>query len=80
MGGKFVYVPGVQADYRVHKTNSLSRRNPEKLVLDCFNNACQVENFWKANGGITVQRRLALESVYGFTARFYFRARSPKIL
>jgi glycosyltransferase involved in cell wall biosynthesis len=72
MGGKFVYVPGVQADYRVHKTNSLSCRNPTKFVLDCFNNACQVENFWKANGGITPERCIALEKVYGYTARFFF--------
>ncbi|MFN6460353.1 MAG: glycosyltransferase [Nostoc sp. DedVER02] len=72
MGGKFVYVPGVQADYRVHKANSLSRRNPTKFVLDCFNNACQVEEFWKVNGGITPERQVSLEKVYGGVARFFF--------
>ncbi|MBH8561048.1 glycosyltransferase [Nostoc sp. CENA67] len=72
MGGKFVYVPGVQADYRVHKANSLSRRHPIKFVLDCFNNACQVEEFWKANGGITPERQVTLEKVYGGVARFFF--------
>lgn len=72
MGGQFVYVPGVQADYRVHKANSLSRRHPIKFVLDCFNNACQVEEFWKANGGITPERQVTLEKVYGGVARFFF--------
>jgi hypothetical protein len=31
-----------------------------------------VENFWKANGGITPERCIALEKVYGYTARFFF--------
>jgi glycosyltransferase involved in cell wall biosynthesis len=72
VGAKFVYVPGVQADYRVHKINSLSRRNPSQFILDCFNNACQIEDYWKVNGGITLQQRIALEKVYGQVARFYF--------
>jgi glycosyltransferase involved in cell wall biosynthesis len=78
MDGKFVYVPGVQADYRVHKSNSLSRRNRTKFVLDCFNNACQIENVWKANGGITPERCIALEKTYGHTARFLFENDRPK--
>ncbi|QIR40492.1 glycosyltransferase [Tolypothrix sp. PCC 7910] len=77
MGGKFVYVPGVQADYRVHKANSLSRRNPIKFVVDCFNNACQVEEFWKVNGGITSERQATLEQVYGGVARFFFEHDRP---
>ncbi|PMB45139.1 glycosyl transferase family 2 [Fischerella thermalis CCMEE 5205] len=72
VGGNFIYVPGVQADYRVHKKDSLSRRNPAKFVLDCFNNACQVEDFWKVNGSITPERRSALEKTYGQVARFYY--------
>ena len=78
MGGKFVYVPGVQAHYRVHKSNSLSRRHPIKFVLDCFNNACQVEEFWKANGGITPERQVTLEKVYGGVARFFFECDRSK--
>lgn len=50
----------------------MSRRNPAKFVLDCFNNACQVEDFWKVNGSITPERRSALEKTYGQVARFYF--------
>lgn len=72
-GGKFIYTPGVQADYRVHKTAvSLSRRNLATFAQDCFHNACQVENIWKTNDQITSERCLALEKVYGRLARFYF--------
>ncbi|MBW4646748.1 MAG: glycosyltransferase [Goleter apudmare HA4340-LM2] len=73
VGGKFIHVPGVQANYRVHKTaTSLSRRNFASFMEDCFQNACQVEEIWKAQGEITPQQRIALENVYGQTARFYF--------
>ncbi|WP_017653950.1 glycosyltransferase family 2 protein [Fortiea contorta] len=72
-GGKFIHVPGVQANYRVHITaTSLSRRNLASFVRDCFHNACQVEEIWKANGGLTHKQRVALENVYGQTARFFF--------
>ncbi len=72
VGGEFVYVAGVGADYRVHKSASLSRRNPAGYVQDIFHNACQVEAIWKSNGGITPERCAALEEVYGQVARFYF--------
>lgn len=73
VGGKFIHVPGVQANYRVHKTaTSLSRRNAASFIEDCFQNACQVEEIWKAQGGITPKQHVALENVYGQVARFYF--------
>lgn len=77
VGGQFVYVPGVGADYRVHRSNSLSRRNPVGFVHDVFRNACQVEAIWKNNGGITTQRRAALEQAYGQAARFFFEHDRP---
>jgi glycosyltransferase involved in cell wall biosynthesis len=73
VGGKFIYVPGVQANYRVHKTaTSLSRRNSASFVEDCFQNACQIEAIWRDQGGITPKQRVVLEKVYGQTARFFF--------
>jgi hypothetical protein len=78
VGGEFVYVAGVGADYRVHKSASLSRRNPAGYVQDIFHNACQVEAIWKTNGGITPERCAALEEVYGQVARFYFERDRPK--
>jgi glycosyltransferase involved in cell wall biosynthesis len=77
VGGQFVYVPGVGADYRVHRSNSLSRRNPVGFVGDVFRNACQVEAIWKNNGGITTERRAALEQAYGQAARFFFEHDRP---
>jgi hypothetical protein len=78
VGGQFVYVAGVGAEYRVHRTNSLSRRNPVGFVNDVFHNACQVETIWKTNGGISRERLAALEAVYGYVARFYFERDRPK--
>jgi glycosyltransferase involved in cell wall biosynthesis len=73
VGGKFIHVPSVGANYRVQKAAySLSRRNPAKFIDDCFNNACQVQEIWKANGDINLEHRIALMKVYGQVARFYF--------
>ncbi|MEH2191983.1 MAG: glycosyltransferase [Nostoc sp.] len=72
VGGKFVYVSGVGANYRVHKNNSLSSRSPLGFVKDCFHNACQVEEFWKNHGGLTPNRCAALAKVYDYTARTLF--------
>lgn len=74
VGAKFVYVPGVGASYRVHKSNSLSRRNRLAFMTDVFRNASQVEAFWKANGGLTNNRCHALAYVYDLTARSLFMA------
>lgn len=74
MGAKFVYVPGVGCQYRVHKSNSLSRRNRPEFFQDIYRNACQVEAFWQHNGGLTKPRIRALIQVYDLTARSLFMA------
>ncbi|MEH1863698.1 MAG: glycosyltransferase [Nostoc sp.] len=74
VGGKFIYVPGVGANYRVHKNNSLSSRSPVGFVKDCFHNACQVEEFWRNNGGLTPERCSALIRGYNYTSRTLFMA------
>ena len=71
-GGKFIRVPGVGAYYRIHGCQSLSRRNEQAFVKDCFHNAWQVENFWRTHGGINSERKRALLRVYGRSARFFF--------
>lgn len=78
VGGQFVYVPGVGANYRAHRSNSLSRRNPVSFFHDIFHNACQVEAIWRTHGGITPERLAALVGVYGYVARFYFERDRPK--
>lgn len=72
LGGRFTYVPGVSAYYRVHGSQSLSRKNHQAFVKDCFHNACQIEEFWHSHGGITSDRQQALLKVYGQAARFFF--------
>ncbi|MFN7517618.1 MAG: glycosyltransferase [Dolichospermum sp.] len=78
IGSKFVYVPEVEAYYRVHKDVSLSRRSKIKFTEDCFENACQVEAFWQDNGGMTMERKNALIKVYGQVARFFFECDRTK--
>jgi len=70
--GKFVYVPGVGADYRVHRTDSLSRRDPIAFNRDIFKSATEVEEWWKRDGVITEARSQALIKVYGYVARASF--------
>jgi glycosyltransferase involved in cell wall biosynthesis len=72
LGGRFTYVPGVSAYYRVHGSQSLSRKNQHAFVKDCFENACQVEEFWQSHGGMSSDRQQALLRVYGQSARFFF--------
>lgn len=73
MGAKFVHVAGIDAYYRVHKKNSLSKRSRIAFAQDCLNNAYQLEKFWlERKGEITNKQRYALIKVYGGLARFFF--------
>ncbi len=69
MGGKFVHVPGVRAEYRIHNNPSLSRRNPVEFVKDCYRNGYQVQEFWERQGELNPERKKALAQVYNYTAR-----------
>lgn len=71
-GGKFEYIPSVEAYYRVSRGSSLSKRDPLRFHIDCFSNAQQIEQFWRKNGGLSYDRRKALSYVYGFTAEYLF--------
>ena len=77
-GARFVYVSGVSAYYRVHKKASLSKRNRSAFAKDCFNNACQVEDFWHKKGGnLNLEQIKALIQVYGGVARFFYEYDRP---
>lgn len=71
-GGTFVRVPQTLAVYRVHRTDSLSKRDKSAFILCCYVNAGQIEEFWQEHGGVTVERKTALLKVYGQVARFFF--------
>ncbi|BAQ66180.1 glycosyltransferase [Geminocystis sp. NIES-3709] len=71
-GGKFIHISDLGAYYRVHRCNSLSKRNKIDFSQDCLTNAYQVEDFWKNRGEITIEQKNALIKVYGNLARFFF--------
>lgn len=73
-GGRFVYAPGVYGYYRVHGTQSLSRRDPRLFDRDVLRNAVQVQRWWEEHGGITPARKEALLETYGYLARSGYAA------
>jgi glycosyltransferase involved in cell wall biosynthesis len=46
-GGKIVYTPGVQAQYRTQQNNSLSQRDNLAFTKDCFINAKELYTLWE---------------------------------
>lgn len=78
VGAQFVYLPGTGADYRVPSGNSLSTRDPMRFVLDCFHNACQVEDIWRARGGLDKEQCKALADCYDYTARTLLQGDYPE--
>jgi hypothetical protein len=72
VGGKFVYVEGVGADYRLHFNPSLSRRNPLAFVKDCYINGCQVQQFWERRGELNAEQIKTLITLYDYTSRTLF--------
>ena len=76
-GGKFVYCPGVSAYYRVHATGSSSRRDPVAFSRCVYRNACEIEAWWRANGGISGARRGALIKCIGQVARSSYTQDPP---
>jgi glycosyltransferase involved in cell wall biosynthesis len=72
VGGKFAHAPGVGARYRIHRGDSLSRRNQPAFVLDVFRNACDLQRIFEARGGINAEQRRALAQIYDYAARSLF--------
>ena len=71
-GGRFIYCPGIMAYYRIHSTDSVSRRDPIGFVRDCFRNAAEIEKWWEEHGGCDEGYRGALLKVYSYVARASF--------
>ena len=68
-GARFVQVPGVGADYRDHLRSSLSKRDPVAFVRDVLQNACEIEQIWRANGELGADQISALTGAYDYAAR-----------
>jgi glycosyltransferase involved in cell wall biosynthesis len=76
-GGRFVYVPGITAVYRVHSNDSLSRRDSVKFTKDIFTNASQIEEVWRRRGELSEEQKKALVSAYGYVAHQLFMISKP---
>ncbi|HNX81487.1 MAG TPA: glycosyltransferase [Candidatus Omnitrophota bacterium] len=68
-GGRFIYCDGLAACYRKHERGSVSTRNRQAFIRDCFCNAVSVEEWWRQHGGIIAKRKKALVQVYEYVAR-----------
>lgn len=75
-GGKFVHVPGVTASYRVHRKESLSRRDPSRFMKDVLANAIEVQEIWEKRGLMSEDQKKVLVSTYEYAARHFFELQS----
>jgi hypothetical protein len=71
-GATFAHVAAVGAKYRVHGSESLSRRDPRAFLDDCFHNASTIEAMWTTAGELTAERRRMLARVFAHVARAAF--------
>jgi glycosyltransferase involved in cell wall biosynthesis len=72
VGGKFVYVPGIGARYREHRSTSLSRRSNVAFVADVFRNTCDLQATLERRGALSAEHRGALAQIYDYAARSFF--------
>lgn len=73
VGGRFVHVAGVGAQYREQcAATSLSRRDPLGFLQDIFVNAQQVEQRWWQQVTMTRERQQALARVYSYVVYEFF--------
>ena len=72
VGGKFIYVPGVGAQYREHRGTSLSRRSHIAFVSDVFRNGCDLQEIFDSRGDMSTEERRAFAGIYGYAARSLF--------
>jgi glycosyltransferase involved in cell wall biosynthesis len=72
-GGRFVHVSSVGVRYRVHGTDSLSRRDPLTFHEDCLRSVSEVHSRWLAEGTLDDERRDALVKCYAYLARAFFK-------
>ena len=72
-GARFVKVPEVLAEYRVHEDGSLSTQDQEAFNRDIWVNARQIEERWRTQQGTpTDPQKKALADVYDHCARTFF--------
>jgi glycosyltransferase involved in cell wall biosynthesis len=72
-GARFVYCPGIVAQYRMHSSLQNSKRDPDLFNRDIFHNTLEVEAWWRAHGGLTEEREAALLLAYQYITRSTYR-------
>jgi glycosyltransferase involved in cell wall biosynthesis len=55
-GARFIYMPEVLANYRVHRKGSLSKKNPDLFERDILKNSFQTQNRWQKKNMLTRAR------------------------
>lgn len=62
----FIYTPGVMGYYRMHESGSLSTKNRFNFMLDCFENAKQVDQIWRKEYALDLEKKKAVLGVLRF--------------
>jgi glycosyltransferase involved in cell wall biosynthesis len=82
-GAEFIYVDDLGLRYRVHGSDSLSRRDPRAFLDDCYRSAAELHDRWRRDGTLDEPRRRGLVRALGHVARGFFdvdRARFDEVL
>lgn len=69
LGAAFVRTEHLGLYYRVHRMTSLSSRDPERFLIDSYENARQLHDEWRAACVLDAERRECLVSIYRHLAR-----------
>lgn len=72
LGGTFVHVPGIGAQYRVLLDVSLSRRSEKAFAEDVFRNGCDLQNIIESKNLMTAAVKAEFARLYDHTARTLF--------
>ncbi|SRR6266487_4077808 len=70
-GARFVKVDGVGLRYRVGDGSSLSTKDHQLFLTDCYKNACELQDLWQSQGRLDSYRRQALRRTYRYLARIF---------
>lgn len=68
-GARFVYTPGLVAEYRKHTNSTVSTASPTAFTRDVYRNAKEIEEVWRENGGLTSERTAAVVNSLEYVAR-----------
>jgi len=67
-GGKFVYCAGIMAEYRLHRSGSVSTRSRTAFLSDCLRSALEVQDWWTSRGELDQPRRGAIVNALNHVA------------